>query len=91
MLLFFDKVNEMELKEPWPEVLVDLITNDRRGYEEFLVVIDEALISVNSKCSADLNELPDNYIRELLMEIQTKLNAFERKITSNRVQEGELP
>lgn len=81
----------MGLKEPWPEVLVDSITNDRRGYEEFLVVIDEALISVNSKCSADLNELPDNYIRELLMEIQTKLNAFEKKITSNRAQEGELP
>lgn len=83
---FYGKVNESGLKEPWAGLPVDLITKDRKGYEEYSSAINEAVVSINSMCSAGFNEIPDNYLSDVLREMESRVNAIDRKLTSNRVQ-----
>lgn len=61
----------MGLKEPWAGVVVDVFA-DLKGA---LAAFNEGLVSIHSKCSAELNDLPDNYFVDVLREIETKINT----------------
>lgn len=73
-LFVFDKVNETGLNEPWAGVIVF-------KHEKFLEVTNELVLKY-SKCSAEFNELPDNYLDDALKEFESSFNEIDRKISS---------